>query len=47
MRFTIQNGKHLFTVLGRTESFDSFSQGVHWAFTQKEAMRVATEIWSK
>lgn len=44
MRFTKLNGKHLFTINGKTRAFDSFRSGVEWAFITKEAMRIAKEF---
>ncbi len=44
MRFTIQNGKHVFTINGHTRAFDSFRSGVEWAYITKTAMKIASEI---
>lgn len=44
MRFTIQNGKHIFTINGQTRSFESFRSGVQWAYITKTAMKIASEI---
>ncbi|MFU2316791.1 hypothetical protein [Rahnella sp. PCH160] len=44
MRFTIQNGKHLFTINGQTRAFESFRSSVEWAYITKTAMKIASEI---
>ncbi len=44
MRFTIQNGKHVFTINGQTRAFENFRSGVEWAYTTKTAMKVASDF---
>jgi len=44
MRFTIRNGKHVFTINGLTREFAVFRSGVEWAYTTKTAMKVASDF---